>query len=103
MTRHYDLTLDGTAQSLSAVLAAGEDDHPLLRVYLEGDDGNSNPIFVGADNTVSATSYGTRLPAPAAAEPLTERRDFTGVKLHLSDFWVLGTDTEVLHIFVVRQ
>lgn len=107
MVRHYSLTLDGSAQQLSDVLAntevGGPDDVPLLEVCLEIQDDDTNPIYVGGDNTVSVTDYGTRVPPIAAAEPLVVPRVFQGVKLHLSDFWVIGTAADVLHVLVVRQ
>ena len=102
MVQHFDLTLNGTAQQLSDVLT-GADDTPLLEIHLEGDDGNSDPVFGGGDNTVSATSYGFRVPGARGAEPLTESRVLRGVKLRLGAVWVFGTDAEILHILVVRQ
>ena len=102
MIDHYDLTLSGVAQQVSDVLAAGADDNPALSIQFEIDDEDTAPAFIGGDDSVTATSYGTRLPAVRAAEPLTEPRVFRGVKLRLREFWIIGTAADVVHILVVR-
>ncbi len=105
MIDHYDLTLSGAAQQVSDVIPAAtreQLDVPALSVQFEIDDEDTNPAFIGGDDSVTATSYGTRLPAVRAAEPLTEVRVFRGVKLRLREFWIIGTAADVVHITVVR-
>ena len=102
MIDHYDLTLPGVAQQVSDVLAAGADDNPALSIQFEIQQDDTNPAFVGGDNTVTATSYGVRIAPIAAAEQLTEPRVFKGVKLRLREFWIIGTAGDVVHILVVR-
>ena len=102
MIDHYSLTLTGAAQQVSDVLGANDDDPPALSVQFEIQDDDTNPAYVGGDNTVSATDYGVRIAPIAAAEQLTEPRIFRGVKLRLREFWIIGTAADVVHITVVR-
>lgn len=106
MVDHYDLTLDGTAQQVSDVIPAAtreQDDVPALSIQFEIQEDDTNPAFLGGDDTVTATSYGVRLPPIRAAEPLTEPRVFRGVKLRLREFFIIGTSGDVVHIMVLRQ
>ncbi len=103
MVDHYDLTLTGVAQQVSDVLPAAQDDVPALSIQFEIQEDDTNAAFLGGDNTVTATSYGVRLPPIRAAEPLAEPRVFRGVKLRLREFWITGTAGDVVHILVLRQ
>ncbi len=105
MIDHYSLTLDGTAQQVSDVIPAADReqlDVPALSVQFEIQDDDTNPAYIGGDDSVSATDYGVRLAPIRAAEPLTEPRVFRGVKLRLREFWIIGTAADVVHITVVR-
>ena len=105
MVDHYSLTLDGTAQQVSDVIPAAtreQDDVPALSIQFEIHLDDTNPAFLGGDDSVSATAYGTRIPPLQAAEPDIEPRIFRGVKLRLREFWIIGTDTDIVHITVVR-
>lgn len=107
--RHYNLTLTGVAQRLSDVLTpvvaqAGEQADVALRVItLQMDDGSTNPLFVASDNGVSATDYAFRLEGGAGGVPPAPfiLGEFEQGPIRLSDFYVVGTATEVLHIGTV--
>jgi len=106
MLFHYNLTLNGSPQQLSSVLAAetGASAANLgcRAVQLQPQGDNANPVYVGARSDVSATDYGFRLEAGTAGVPpapwLLGEHDSGPLKL--SDFWVIGTDAEVLHILI---
>lgn len=106
--KHHVLTLDGTVQRLSDVLAVSEisgiDDVPLRTISLQPRGTNDNPTFVGAADPVTATDYGVRLEAGDTGVPpapfILGEHDMGG-PLRLSNFYVLGTDTEHLHILTV--
>ncbi len=104
--RHYMLTLDGAAQRLSSVLAntevGGPDDVACRQIILAADPANGNAVYVGADNTVSATDHGFSLdPTQATAKDRESIGPFDTGPVKLSDIWVLGTATQRLGIFVV--
>lgn len=97
---HFAVTLTGSAQPITT-------DKALIGYYvsLQPYEGNSDPVYVGgiADatktQTVSATVYGIRLPAPDASGngapyPLDPWKQ--GLQVVLNDVWVLGTNAEVL-------
>ena len=107
-TRQYQLTLSGAAQSLTDAIATDlsllseTDRNPVFRsLSLQADDGNSNPVFCGADSAVSAANHGFRIPTPVTAIP--ELPYVINGPGHVGDVWVLGTADEKLNIFVVLQ
>lgn len=105
MIDHYSITLDGNAQQVSDVIPAADReqlDVPAVSIQFEIQDDDTNAAYLGGDDTVSATEYGTRIPPIAAAEPLAVPRIFRGVKLRLREFWIIGTAADVVHIMVVR-
>lgn len=101
------LLLTGVAQQLSTALSANGlaiGDVPIRELLIQLRSTNANPVYVGTGSGVSATAYGVRLPAPVAGLPsgpflIGEFNDGT---VQLGDFWVIGTDTENLHLLVVR-
>jgi len=102
--RHYQLTLNGAAQQLSSALPGTEsaviEDVSFRELKLQADDGNTNPIYVGGDNTVTAAAHGLRIPAPTAGVPAAPET-FGGYDtgpLKLSKFWVIGTNNEILNV-----
>lgn len=107
MTKSYVLTLNGSAQQLSAVFAGtpwaeAVNEPSLTFASLQPDTANTNIIKVGSDSAV-ATTYGFRLEAPAATIPPAPLQ-FENMKdqmLKLSDLWVIGTNNEKLRIFFV--
>lgn len=105
MIAHFVLTLDGNAQRLSAVLpdaaAGGLHDRPVKAVSLQPAGANANPVYVG-NAGVSATDFGVRLEAGAAGVPpapfVFGELQFGGLKL--SELYVIGTNTQKLHLLV---
>ena len=107
MLRDYTLTLSGSAQRLSAVLPNLEDvnDKFLQTLSLQPAGANANPVYVGA-SAVSATEYGVRLEAGTAGvppAPWLASDAFKATGLKLSDVYVIGTNTQVLHILIVTH
>jgi len=109
MFAHYDLTLDASIQSLLDAVSPGSavggvNDVPCRSIILQADDGNSNLIFVGgANQDVSASSHAFQLAIPVTSIPEEPRTigGFDTGPLRLSDFRVLGTNAEVLHIGII--
>lgn len=105
---HHVLTLDGTVQRLSSVLAdqslGGADDIPLRTISLQPRGTNDNPVYVGATSSTSATDYGVRLEPGATGVPpapfILGEHDVGG-PLRLSNFYVIGTNAQHLHIMTV--
>ena len=108
MVRHYVVTLDGTTQRLSTAAigaAQNQDDLLIKALVLQPNGANANPTFVGGfePNNLSTTVFGFRLEAGAAGTPPTPfRLDFSNAPMRLSDFAGRGTNTEKLHVTVVR-
>ena len=102
--RHYNLTLGAAAQRLSDALPATDpvdvEDIGLRELQLQADDGNSNPIFIGGNNTVTAAAHGIRIPTPTAGVPDPPIRlgGFDSGPLKLGKIWVIGTAGEILNI-----
>lgn len=104
MIRHYVLTLTGSAQRLSSVLADMRDDLPVRAITLQPDGGNANPIYVGGYETgaLSSSNYGFRLEIGAAGVPPAPFvLDPANAPMKLSDWYVLGTNTQKLTVLVV--
>lgn len=104
MIRHYVLTLDGNAQQLSSVLPRGGDDpgnHPIRTISLQPAGGNANAVFVGSSG-VTSSDFGVRLePGNASIPPAPFiLGEFAAGWARLSDFWVIGTNTQKLHLLV---
>ena len=106
--QHHVLTLSGAAERLSDVLTdpsvSGRDDVPLRTISLQPRGANANPIYVGATSVVSATDYGIRLEPGATGVPpapfILGEHDVGG-PLKLSNFYVIGTAAQHLHILTV--
>ena len=100
--RRYVLTLNGTAQQLSSVLAADNqlNRRPFRQIAFSARAANSNPIFIGGPDTVSATDYGFRVNTPVMSVPdapiIWGAYDSGPIKLE--EIFVIGTDAEILHI-----
>jgi len=102
--KQYQLTLNGSAQQLSSAFASdqtlvgADEGNPVCAfIDLQADDGNSNAIYVGGDETVTAASHGVRIPAPATGVPSPPYR-ITGL-VTPSSVWVIGTNNEKLNVF----
>lgn len=102
--RDSTLTLNAAAQRLSSVYSnpdPSQGDNICLRgVMFQGDGANAGAIFVGSSNLVSSSVYAFRIPAAVAGVPAAPIiiGDFEGGPFRLSDFWVIGTNAEKLHI-----
>lgn len=103
MIRSFNLTLDGNAQQLSAALSlTAEKDVPIKAIVMQPHGTNAAVIYVGGSD-VSSTLYGWRLEAASAGIPpapfiLGEVANQIG---RLSELYVKGTNTEILHIAIV--
>jgi hypothetical protein len=99
----YQLTLNGAAQRLSNVYGGAANaaipspvtDIPYRTVTFQGLKANTNDIFVGNTSSVSSTVHGFRIDPTDTQAPIVLGSYDSG-PLKLSDFWVLGTSTEVL-------
>lgn len=100
--RTYDVTFSGAAQRVSTVLGiapGGPDDLSFRQLIFAADPANAAVCYVGDDNGISATSHGFALdPTQATAKDRETLGPFEAGPLKLSDFWVLGTVNQVLHI-----
>lgn len=97
------LTLGGSAERLGSdpvVGAAGHDEIGIREITFQPRGTNSNPIYIGIGNGVSNTAYFVRLPASSGGVPSGPFHlgPYADGSVKLSDFWVLGTATEHLHI-----
>lgn len=107
MVRHAVLTLSGAAQQLSSMLipdlpAKALGQPGLVQLWLQPDGANANPVYIGGDDTVSASNYGIRLEAGATGVPpapisLTTPQGHPKY-LTLADIWVFGTNTQKLTV-----
>ena len=104
--RQYVLTLSGVQQRLNAVLAntevGGIDDIAARTITFQGGESNANAVFIG-DSEVTAALWAWRIPAPVGgvpAAPLYHGEHESG-PIKLSNFYVIGTADETLHIGVI--
>lgn len=101
--RDFTLTLNGAAQRLSTVLAVtepgGSRDEAYRQLMLQADPANAAAVYVGSSNAVSAASHGFSLDPTQATAPVLVIGPFETGPVKLSEIWVLGTNTEKLHIF----
>lgn len=103
--KSFQLTLNGNAQRLSDVLlAAGVPsgtlppaalDLPYRTLTFQALKANTNDIFIGDTNGVSSTVHGFRVDSTDSALPIILGGYDSG-PLKLSDYWVKGTNAEVL-------
>jgi hypothetical protein len=96
------LTLSGAAQALSTV--SGAPTATLRTVSLQAGTANTHAFYIG-DANVSATVYGIRVPSPVSNEPvapviLGETQSTHGHN-KLSEWYVIGTAAEKVHLLVV--
>lgn len=99
MIRHHVLTLDGNAQCLDTV--SGALGASIRTISLQPDGANGNPVYVGSAGVTSSV-FGVRLEAGATGVPPAPfvLGEFPTGWLKLSDLYVIGTDTQVLHLLV---
>lgn len=102
MVGHYVLTLSGSAQALSSA-SGSPPDRAVRTVSLQPGASNAAAVYVG-DADVSDSDYGVRLEAASGGVPpapfmLGETQSQVG-HFKLSDLYVLGSNTEKLHLLV---
>lgn len=101
------LTLTGSATQLSTALAASGvvANRPTDRyLWLQFQPGgaNANPVFLGSTSALTSSAYGVRLEASSGGVP--QAPYFPGDIAHrwsgpqLSDWFLLGTSGEKLHV-----
>lgn len=99
---HTRVTLTGAAQQLVTPAAYASEIGRCLILQPAGE--NDNPIYVGGPG-VSSSAYAFRLEAGDASNippaPFMLGEAVAGV-VALQEFWVLGTQNEVLHIGYLR-
>lgn len=95
-------TFGASAERLSADMAATYNDPPIRQIGIQADAANANAFFIG-DANVTSSLYAVRIPAPVSSLPVGPMIiDFpVGSVVKLSDIWVKGTSTEILHGWVV--
>lgn len=104
--KDYTLTLTGVAQRLSTVLAnnapGGPEDFACRQIIFSSDPANANAIYVGTTSAVSSTVHGFSLdPTQATAKDRESVGPFEAGPVKLSDFWVVGTNTQLLHVMLI--
>lgn len=102
---HFTLTLSGNAQRLSDALPAGQTapgslaDVAYLRLDLQPDGANADPIFIGGPQTpLDATNHGLRLPAGSSGAPPAPYTFEGNATVKLSHIYVRGTAGQKLHV-----
>jgi hypothetical protein len=100
---HYVLTLTGSAQLLSSVLAADVLEVPVGQLMLQADSANAAVVGVGFSNAVTAASCAATIPAAVAGVPAAPLLlgPFRPSQLFLSQIWVIGTNGQKLRIGVI--
>jgi len=101
---HYVLTLNGSAQDLNTLLSNTNDDQLVSSISFQPAAANAGAVFIGGSNTtVSATSYAVRLPVPDSSVPSAPYMidAYRGGGLSLTDFSVIGTNNDKLHVGIV--
>lgn len=108
MIRHYVLTMTGSAQRLSAVLAGGAggpDDLPIRAIAIQPGTANAAAAYLGGYEgpTITSSAYGVRLEPAAAGVPPAPfiLGEFSNQPMRLSDFSVIGANNETLKLLVV--
>lgn len=100
--RDWSLTQTGVAQNLMSVLTVtqrgGSWDEAYRELVFSVDPTNSNKTYIGTTNAVSATKHGFFLDPTQAAQRTIQLGPYDTGPMKLSDFWILGTVNEVLHI-----
>lgn len=104
--RDYTLTLNGSAQRLSTVLAnanpGGPNDEAMAQIILAADPGNAAAVYVGSSSAVSSSLFGFAIdPAQATAQDRQSIGPFPQGSVKLSEIWVLGANNEKLHVLAI--
>ena len=81
----------------SAATAVSATTINVSQVTLEGDDGNSNPAFVGGSGVTSAT--GIRLHNSATVPGRIQLGPHAANNINLADLYIAGTQNEKVNVF----
>jgi len=107
MVLHYTLTLDGNVQRLSSVLPGATADKVAQEqswsyISIQADPANTHVAYVGGYPTIiSSSDYGWIIPLPPSNIPAAPLQIMPGCPaVRLSEFTVIGTNAEKLHILV---
>ena len=98
--RSYVLTLNGSIQQLSTLLAATVQDVPVYCIDLQCDAANANAVYVGASDVDA--NKGIRLPVPVSSVPEAPYRigSFDEANVYMADVFVIGTNSQKLRVLV---
>jgi hypothetical protein len=98
--RHATVTLTGASVNLGTLMP---DRSSAKFLSFQAGPANANPIYVGdRDTTITSSNFGFRIGVPAAGVPdAPSIIEFSQNSLSLSDFNVLGTLNEKLHILLI--
>lgn len=101
--KHYDATMTGSALRLSTVLGLTEAENISCRVITFMALTGTNQMYVGGDSSVAANNAGFVIPAANATGyrtiVLSAGSDSGPIKP--SDFYVIGTNTEIMGIGMI--
>jgi hypothetical protein len=104
VTFDFTVTMTGSAQNL-ATLCLGNvvNDRPVALLELQPAGANNNPCYIGSSSALTSSLYGVRLEAGDTNDvppaPYRATNDWSNQALGLGNYWILGTNNEVLHIF----
>lgn len=100
MVAHFTVTLTGSAQRLGAGLNFS---NVLAFLSIQMDPANTHVAYVGGNQaTLSSSDYGYRLEIPPSSIPYAPSiLEFSGGRISMDDFFVLGTNGEKLHILAI--
>jgi hypothetical protein len=95
--------MTGVAQRLSTGLGLTDPTPGLRHISFQADGAGVGLIYIGDEN-VSATDYAVRIEVPVAviAGLPYVINSFESGPMRLSDFYILGTAAELLHIGIIE-
>lgn len=97
--RHKTVTLSGTVQNLHT--AVGRQDEFIRQIGFQHDPANNNSVYVGGDDSLSASNFGFVLqndpPGPDMGI-VGKIGPFESSCCKLSDFYILGTAAQKVHV-----
>lgn len=101
--KQHVLTLGAAAANLATALSITDTatTRTAIWVSLQPDTANTHEILIG-DAAITTSLYAFRLEAPSATIPPAPFIFELGqLQMQLADLWVLGTNTEKLHVGVI--
>jgi hypothetical protein len=95
-----NITIGATATRLATAVSAGSKSLPVAVQEIGFDPAIAHDAYIG-DSNVSSSNYAIKLPA-SGTQPRTIGNGPSNVKIaNLQDIYVLGTQNDVLHFYVV--